>query len=128
MKFSRFAIPFIMLTTLASPAIAADMQGMSPSQVQRISMDRMGSPQSSNSGSSAKIAEGQGVIEALDVQSGTIKLSHGPIKILNWPAMTMSFPVVDKKLLQDFKVGDKVRFSLRNDDSSPIITNIAPSQ
>lgn len=128
MKSPRFTISLIMLTTLASPAIAAGMQGMSSSQMQQMPMKQMGMSQSSNSDSTAQSAEGTGVIDALDTQSGTVKLSHGPIKSLNWPAMTMSFPVAEKELLQGLKVGDKVQFSLRNESSSPVITKIAPMQ
>lgn len=128
MKSPRFSLPFITLITLASSAIAADMQGMSPNQMQHMPMNQVGMSRSSNSDSTVLSAEGIGVIDALDMQSGTIQLTHGPIKSLNWPAMTMSFPVVDKKLLQGLKVGNKIQFSLRNDNSSPVITKIAPMQ
>src|SRR3546814_6774105 len=73
------------------------------SDLQQMPMKQMGMSQSSNSDSTAQSAEGTGAIDALDTQSGTVKLSHGPIKSLNWPAMTMSFPVAERKLLQGLK-------------------------
>ncbi|HWX00101.1 copper-binding protein [Collimonas sp.] len=63
-----------------------------------------------NSASSAKMAihQATGVVKAVDTAKGTVTLAHGPVKSLNWPAMTMTFVVKDKaffgKLVADKKV------------------------
>jgi Cu/Ag efflux protein CusF len=48
------------------------------------------------------------VIEAIKKQSVT--LSHGPVRALKWPAMTMEFQFTKPGLLRGFKKGDKVDF------------------
>jgi len=51
-----------------------------------------------------------GEVRKLDPATGLIVLRHGDIPNLAMPAMTMGFEIVDKKMLDGFKVGDKVRF------------------
>ena len=34
-----------------------------------------------------------GVVKSVDRAKGTVTLAHGPVKSLNWPAMTMPFTV-----------------------------------
>lgn len=69
-------------------------------------------------------------INAIDLKSGKIDLSHGPIPSLNWPAMTMGFRVEDKTLLQGLKPGDRITFELRGEpdkDGNYVITRIQPA-
>ncbi|MEO8313332.1 MAG: copper-binding protein [Pseudomonadota bacterium] len=66
---------------------------------------------------------GQGVIKGVDAKSGTVTISHGPIKELNWPAMTMGFKVADPALLKTAKVGKTVEFVLE-DRGEPTIVSI----
>ena len=56
--------------------------------------------------------EGTGVVKKIDAAAGTVTLDHDPIRALNWPAMTMAFKVPDKAVLDQMKVGAKVRFLL----------------
>ena len=56
--------------------------------------------------------EGTGVVKKIDAKSGSVTIAHDPIKALNWPAMTMPFKVADKAVLDQMKVGAKVRFLL----------------
>lgn len=51
-----------------------------------------------------------GEVRKLDPATGLIVLRHGDIPNLAMPAMTMGFEIADKKMLEGFKVGDKVRF------------------
>jgi len=51
-----------------------------------------------------------GEVRKLDPATGLIVLRHGDIPNLAMPAMTMGFEIADKKMLDGFKVGDKVRF------------------
>lgn len=52
----------------------------------------------------------EGAIEAIDLKSGTVEISHGPVPSLKWPAMSMEFAVSNSGLLQGFKPGDMVAF------------------
>ena len=56
--------------------------------------------------------EGTGVVKKIDAKAGTVTIDHDPIRALNWPAMTMAFKVPDKAVLEQMKVGSKIRFQL----------------
>lgn len=67
---------------------------------------------------------GKAVVIAVDVAAGEIRLSHGPIPALNWPAMTMSF-TGQPDLLRNVAVGDKVAITIRSGGGHNEITSIA---
>jgi Cu/Ag efflux protein CusF len=48
------------------------------------------------------------VVKAVDPANGKVTLAHGPVKSLQWPAMTMAFAVKDKALFDKLTVGKKV--------------------
>lgn len=56
--------------------------------------------------------EGQGVVKAVDGKAGKITIAHGPIKALNWGAMTMAFKA-DAAVLKGVAAGDKIAFTLK---------------
>jgi len=56
---------------------------------------------------------GRGTVTSIDAASGEIGLDHEPIASLQWPAMSMSFTVADKRQLAALKPGDRVQFELR---------------
>ena len=51
-----------------------------------------------------------GVVKSVDAGAGAVTLAHDPVKTLSWPAMTMTFKVKDKALLDKLAVGKKVDF------------------
>jgi len=63
---------------------------------------------------SAAAVTGTGVVKKVDAKTATITIDHGPIKALNWGAMTMPFKVADASLLSGVKVGAKVSFQLKD--------------
>lgn len=68
--------------------------------------------------------KGTGTVRAVDLKQGTVKLSHDPIKSLDWPAMTMSFKAKDKAMLDRVKAGAKVEFSFEQSGKDYVITDI----
>lgn len=52
----------------------------------------------------------EGTVKKIDKATGKVTLAHGPLENLSMPAMTMAFPVKNAASLDQFKVGDKVRF------------------
>ena len=58
--------------------------------------------------SAAALADGE--VRKVDKASGKITIKHGPIKSLDMPPMTMAYPVKDKKMLDQLKPGDKIKF------------------
>lgn len=65
-----------------------------------------------------------GVVEKVDSAKGTVTLAHEPVKSLNWPAMTMSYTVKDKALLDKVKPGKKVEFEFVQQGKEYVITTV----
>ena len=57
-------------------------------------------------------AQASGTVNAVDPARHTVNLSHGAIKALGWPAMTMDFPVGPDVDLAAVKPGMRVTFTL----------------
>lgn len=69
----------------------------------------------------------KGEVVAVDKAVGKVKLKHEAIPELDWPAMTMFFPVADKSQLDALKVGDQVEFQfVKTNGGEPLITQIKP--
>ncbi len=58
----------------------------------------------------AVFASGQ--VEAVELSSRRLKISHGPIDALGWPSMTMEFPVQAGVNLSQIKPGQEIRVAL----------------
>jgi Cu(I)/Ag(I) efflux system protein CusF len=68
--------------------------------------------------------EGQGTVVSVNAVSGNLVLRHEPIKVLEWPAMTMGFKATDKSKLFKLKKGDKVKFVLEKTGDEYVVTDI----
>ncbi|BAL26200.1 copper-binding protein [Azoarcus sp. KH32C] len=51
-----------------------------------------------------------GTVRKVDKGAGKITIAHGPLENLGMPGMTMAFRVGDAAMLDQVKVGDKIRF------------------
>ena len=71
-----------------------------------------------------KVHKGAGSVTTVDQSGGKVTIAHGPIKDLNWPAMTMTFGVKDKALLDKVQPGAKVEFSFVQSGKDYLITEI----
>lgn len=94
-------------------------------------LDRVETPSQSNTTQntittwSNIIIEGKGVIKALNASQNSLTLQHEPIPVLSWPEMTMDFSVEKAIDLNQFKIGDHVKFTLRKDkDNKYVITDM----
>jgi len=101
----------IVIFSLAVPAAAfaqaGQMQGMA-----------MGQPAT---GTKVAVHHATGVVKSVDAGSGKVTLEHGPVKTLNWPAMTMTFDVEDKGLLDKLSVGKHVQVEFEKRGNNYII-------
>ena len=59
-------------------------------------------------GTAGRMADGE--VKKIDKDAGKITIRHGELKDLGMPAMTMVFRVKDAAMLEQVKVGDKIRF------------------
>ena len=69
-------------------------------------------------------ASAVGVVQQVKPEEGKVKISHEPIAALGWPAMTMTFRVKDKAVLEGIAAGDKVRFDLEKGATGLVITRM----
>ncbi|HSG23079.1 MAG TPA: efflux RND transporter periplasmic adaptor subunit [Azonexus sp.] len=71
--------------------------------------------------------QAEGTVDSIDLKTGTLSLSHGPVASLKWPAMTMEFTVANASLLQALKPGAKVAFEfVERQPGEWVITAIKP--
>ncbi len=70
-----------------------------------------------------------GKLNRIDAEAGTVNITHGPIRALSWPGMTMGFRVADKSQLKGLKAGDEVNFDLAKAPAGNyVVTRISPSK
>jgi len=62
--------------------------------------------------SAAQAHKGEGRVNKIDLEHSKINLTHGPVKSLGWPGMTMDFKVKDNAILKGIKPGQKVKFEV----------------
>jgi Cu/Ag efflux protein CusF len=55
-----------------------------------------------------------GVVQSVDPAADRITIAYEPVDALNWPAGTMPFVVARPQLLDQAKVGEKVRFKVES--------------
>ena len=67
-------------------------------------------------------------IRKIDKPTGMVTLKHGEIKNLGMPPMAMAFEAKDRKVLDKFKVGDKVRFRAVYESGKYFLRDIEPAK
>ena len=67
---------------------------------------------------------GNGIVEAVDAETRRIRVSHGPIEVLGWTAMTMEFDVLAGVNLDLINIGQSIHFSLDLSDVGDYVINI----
>ena len=79
--------------------------------------------------SAAPVADSmsEGEVRKVDKDAGKITLRHGPLQNLGMPAMTMVFAVKDPAMLDQVKVGDKVKFVAESAGGAFTVTKIEPA-
>lgn len=70
----------------------------------------------------------EGEVRKVDTSANKITLKHGELKNLGMPPMTMVFQVKDPTMLDQVKVGDKVRFTADRVNGAVTVTAIEPAR
>jgi Cu(I)/Ag(I) efflux system membrane fusion protein len=69
----------------------------------------------------------EGTVDDVDTRSGTLSISHGPVKSLQWPAMAMEFAVANPALLEGIRPGTAVAFEfVERQPGEWVITGMRP--
>jgi Cu/Ag efflux protein CusF len=107
-------------------ALAIGVLAVSASQAQMSPGMKMPAASPPAAGASAVLTNG--VVQQVDAKTGTVTLKHEDITNMKMPAMTMAFGVADKKMLDNVKAGDKVRFHVEMLKGAPTVTRIEPAR
>ncbi len=70
------------------------------------------------------VHKGAGTVKNVDSAKGTVTIAHGPVKSLNWPAMTMDFEVRDKAKIAALKPDQKIEFEFVEEKGKYAITGV----
>ena len=73
-----------------------------------------------------KLADG--TVKKIDKSAGKLTIAHGPLEALGMPPMTMAFRAAEPGLLEQVKVGDKIRFHAAEEAGKMIVTDIQPAK
>ena len=89
-------------------------------------MDMKTMPMDKTAPAAAKEATHQatGIVKAVNPAKGTVTLAHGPVKSLNWSAMTMPFAVKDKTLFEKLVVNKQVTIDFSRQNSNYVVTAV----
>ena len=87
-------------------------------------MQGMGMDKTPAKGEKATVHQAAGVVKSVDAGAGKVTLKHGPVKTLDWPAMTMTFDVADKRLLDSLGVGKQIRVTFEKRGNGFVITSV----
>lgn len=104
---------------LASAGASAQMDH---SQMQHSQMDHAQMQQAQGDALTA------GEIQKVDKDSGKLTIKHGNLVNLKMPAMTMSFAVQDRAMLDQVKTGDQVRFRAEVINGALAVTRLEVAQ
>jgi len=110
------------LRSFALPVLVVTLAVAGPSWAEKMMHD---SPHGSSvpvAGETAAMSSG--TVKKVDPANGKITISHGPLENLGMPAMTMVFRVSDSAMLEQVKIGDKVRFVAEKVDGSFTVTKL----
>lgn len=110
--------PHTMIVTLLALAVSG------PGAVQ--AQPKQGGMNMPQANKEAKAARHQttATVKSVDPAARSVMLAHGPVKSLNWPAMTMGFAVKDKALFDKLSVGKKVDVEFVQQDGKYLITAV----
>jgi Cu/Ag efflux protein CusF len=101
-----------------------DMKGMDMSACKDMMQEKTSDSNSRGMSNKGAVHKTSAVVKAVDQANGNVTLAHDQVKTLNWPAMTMTFGVKDKSLLDKLTVGKRVDVEFTQQESNYIISAV----
>jgi Cu/Ag efflux protein CusF len=117
MKLAHLSVVILAMTLSTGLAWADDLKGVA-SKAEPMQDMRM------DSNPAARTHHAAGTVKRVDNVKGSVTISHGPVTTLNWPAMTMTFGVKDRSLLDKLAPGNKVEVDFVEDGANYTIVNV----
>lgn len=114
----------MMKKTLVTTALLALLGGAAPLALAQTDHD------AHHGGASAAVEAplADGTVKKIDKSAGKLTIAHGPLESLGMPPMTMVFRAADPGLLDQVKVGDKIRFAVERVGGALTVTSLEPAQ
>ena len=119
MKLVELALALVLVTPVAAMG-QGDMKGMDMKGDMK-GMNQKSMPMETKDQTTYKA---KGTVKAIDKTKGTVTLAHGPVKELKWSAMTMTFGVKDKSMLDKLSAGNNVEVEFVRQDKGYVITGM----
>jgi Cu(I)/Ag(I) efflux system periplasmic protein CusF len=123
----RTLVCSLAVTTLLSAAAFAQVQSQGTGGMDMKGMEdkgMKGMDMKSDQKEKAQTHTGSGTVTKVDPKKNSVTIAHGPVQTMNWPAMTMTFKVKDKKMLDKVQQGEKVDFSFVQSGKDYTITEV----
>ena len=124
MKVITLASAIALSIAAAPPALSQSggTKGMEMSGDMK-TMDMKGAKGMSKDAKAGSKHVAKGTVKGVDTKAGTVSLDHDPVKSMNWPAMSMTFKVQDKALLDKLAAGKKVEVEFEQRGKDYVITS-----
>lgn len=121
------ALSLVLALSVTFPAVvhaqsSGGMKGMEMKDMDMKGMDMKG--KDSGKKTEGAVHKGVGVVKKVDPAKNAVTLDHEPIKSVGWSAMTMTFAVKDKVLLDKLQMGKKVEFEFVQEGKENLITAV----
>ena len=99
---------------VTSAQFLIDSESNIEAELARMDAGSMGSMDhgSMDHGANGQVVHAMGVVDQVMPALGMVKLTHDPIPALDWPKMTMDFPLAEGLSINDFTPGETVQFML----------------
>jgi Cu/Ag efflux protein CusF len=137
---TRAVLPALLLTTLAalSASCAREPQTTNASATPQAAASPVpwktieppaqvgapsGTPRAQQTPAGARSYNGVGVVRLINLEEGWLEIDHEEIKGF-MAAMQMEWSVRDKALLKSVRVGDRVNFTVEDDNGTEVITEL----
>jgi Cu(I)/Ag(I) efflux system periplasmic protein CusF len=121
MKRAVFSYLIAAACVFAAPLTHAQSQGMGGMDMKG---DMKGMDMKSDKKGKAKTHEASGTVTKVDPAKSSVTIAHGPVESMKWPAMSMTFKVKDKAMLDKLKKGEKVDVSFMQSGRDYVITQV----
>ena len=114
------------LSVFVVPLASAQSQGMGGMDMKGMDMkgDMKGMDMKSEKKAKSQTHKGSGTVSKVDAEKGSVTIAHGPVESMKWPAMTMTFKVKDKAMLDKLAKDQKVDFEFKEEGKEHVITNV----
>jgi Cu(I)/Ag(I) efflux system protein CusF len=113
-------IAFLVSAAVLAGSAAAQMKGMDMKDGGMNGMEMK--PQ--KKAAKGTIHEATGVVTKVDSAAGKVTIKHEAVQSMKWPAMTMTFSVKDRALLDKLAKDRKVQFEFVQEGKDYIVTSV----